>query len=361
MDAVRRPRMTISINGNPTSACVDATITSARSFEAGSFNIGLNAVQAERDLGLDWCAADETSVAISVRLNENGALAPGAAAVTLMNGMVDTVTFDPAGSRFTLVGRDRAAGLIDRPIADAYLNRTSSEIARTLASECGLQSVVQQTTTLVGQYYQFDRSKSSLSIFSRHGNAWDLLVELAAYENFDLWVKETTLYFLPARQSDATIAVHYDSVARTYVSENIDILDMQVERNCQLDQDVQVIVKGWNSRQKTIIAASHPQQDAGPSRSFVVVKPNLLLDEAQSLAISTYERIARHRKVLSCSMVGELNLTARTAITVSGVSPLWDGLYAVDRLVRRFSLRSGYTQRVVARMLSNEDGYVDMA
>jgi hypothetical protein len=103
-----------------------------------------------------------------------------------------TSTFDPLAGTIHITGRDLTAKLIDTKTSENFLNQTSSQIAQTLAARHGLAAQVTATTTRVGTYYSQNHSG-----LSQERSEWDLLVELAAYEDFDVYVRGETLYFQP--------------------------------------------------------------------------------------------------------------------------------------------------------------------
>ena len=197
----RRPRMRLLLNGVPVTGGRSSEIVSSRGSQASSFRVVGNLGDLTRQLGSDWLDQAQLPVAIDYGFLPAGAPEGQLNWVRMITGSADRIDVDPVSGLISLDGRDNASRLIDLPLQDGYLNKTSSDVAQLLASRCGLQFDVDQTTGLVGQYYQIQHTRSAFASASRYGNAWDLLAELADLESFDLWVGQSTLYFKSSTSS----------------------------------------------------------------------------------------------------------------------------------------------------------------
>lgn len=348
---VRRPRMRLVLNSVPVGGCRMAEITSLRGSQASSFRITAGATEITRTLGVGWIDLDRLDVAIDFGLIPPGPDEAGTSWVRMMTGNVDRITLDPVSGQVSLDGRDQAARLIDLPMQDSYLNKTSAEVAALLAAKCGLSSDADPTQELIGQYYQIQHSKSAFSSFSRHGNAWDLLAELAELEGYELWVDGTTLHFKqPATAADDVFDVAYGAADVSGGPCSLTVSSLALDRTFGLSNAMQVNVSSWNSRQRRQISAVHPGSVTGDAQQFLVLKPNLLPDDAERLARTTYARLRSHERVLSITMAGELTLTTRQRVRLAGTGTGWDGIYTVDRIEREMSLEHGFAQHVTARI-----------
>ena len=268
----------------------------------------------------------------------------------MITGAVDRINLDPVSGQVSLSGRDHAARLIDLPMQKAYLNNTSSEVAQKLAQLCDLTGDVDQTTDLIGQYYQIQHTKTAFGSFSRHGNGWDLLAELAELEGYDLWVDGTTLHFKqPAVGGSNLYDVTYTPATTGAASPRLTISDLSMERSLGLSGVLQVTVASWNSRQRRQINANYPVQETEGARQFLVLKPNMLPDEAAALAKNTYVRLQSHQRVITGTMAGELSLTTRDRLRLIGTGTGWDCMYTIDRIDREMSLTDGFVQHITGR------------
>ena len=347
---VRRPRVRHSVNGTPVAGCRSAEIVTRRGSQAASFHVHASFSEFTRALGQGWIDLDTLSVEIDF-----GFLAPGAAEGNLdwtrmIVGAADRVGLDQVTGLVSLEGRDNAARLIDLPLQDAYLNHTSSELAATAADKCGLSADTDATTGLVGQYYQIQHTKAAFGAFSRHANCWDLLAELASIEGYDLWVDGTTLHFKqPVSQDVDVFDITYVATETGAGAPTLSISDLTMERMLGLSGSLQVTVASWNSRQRRQINSTYPAPADTSAKQFLVLKPNLLADQADALAQTTYSQLRAHQRIIRGVMAGELGLTTRNRVRLVGTGTGWDGVYTLDQIERQMSLEKGFVEHIMAR------------
>ena len=344
--AMRRPRLCVLANGAPVAGAQHAELVANNHYAADRFRVSV-ALGADPAMGADfWSAADALTLDVQIGFLPDGAPEGAAAWISLVQGDVDLLSVDPIGGTVRLDGRDRTALLIEARTQETFSNRTSSEIATILAGRHGLTAAVAATTTPVGRYYEIEHDRITLDAFSRATTEWDLLVWLAEREQFDVWVAGSTLYFQPA--SDAV---------STMVLEPGALIDLSMERALTLARDIEVTVKSWNSRQQNAFTQTARSGSGGAPASntpasYVYVRPNLTPDQALKIAQGRLTELSRHERVILASMPGELTLTPRTQIALTGTGTAFDQTYFIDRIERRLSVRGGFTQRVRARNVS---------
>jgi hypothetical protein len=209
---------------------------------------------------------------------------------------------------------------------------------------------VTATATPVGQYYELEHDRTTLNQFSHATTEWDRLVFLAQNEGFDVFVQVTTLYFQPAgsasREPEATL--------RPVPTENgpANVMELRIERTLTLARDIEVTVKSWNSRQRnayTQTARATGGGRSGAPQSYVLVRPNLLPDEALKLAQNWLAALTQHERVISAVMPGELALTPRSVVAVEGTGTSFDQIYYVDTIERHLSFNGGFVQHLRAK------------
>ena len=93
--------------------------------------------------------------------------------------------------------------MIDAYRQQDFVNQTASEVVSSIAQYHGLTPVVTATSGSVGRYYGDGFTRLSLGQFSRIRSDWDLVVELARENGFDVFVQGATLYFQPANPMNA--------------------------------------------------------------------------------------------------------------------------------------------------------------
>jgi phage protein D len=353
-DIVRRPRLRLTVNGSVI-ACMSAEITSQRGSHAATFRREVNHNILSPGSGSSWLDVDQIEVVVDIGFAGQGAALP-TVWTSMVSGIVDRVSLDPVLSLAVLDGRDYAARLIDLPLQDAYLNKTGAEVARDLASRCGLAADVDDTAGLVGQYYQIQHSKTVFGAYSRHANGWDLLSELAEIENYELWVDGRTLHFKRPSQAGQPLAVSFGpgNAGGSFPVLNVDTLSL--DRTTGLSGPVQVGIDSWNSRQKQRITARYPVSVSGKVRLYTILKPNLQAEQADALAKAAYLQLRARKRTLLATMAGELTLTPRRTLQMTGTGTGWDTVYIVDRIVRHICLQRGFTQHISAVTLEDESG-----
>lgn len=333
---LRTPQLGVLVNGVALAGAVSAEVTSNSHYAADRFRVR-TALRAD-DPSL-WAQAD---MLVEVRMGLGGAWA------SLVTGAVDRLDIDPVQEVVELEGRDLTAGLIEARTQETFANRTSSEIATILAGRQGLGTDVAATGTPVGRYYQSEHDRITLDQFSRATTQWDLLVFLARHEGFDVWVDGTTLHFQPQVTGSA------GAVALTPG----DCMDLRLERSLTLARDIEVTVKSWNTRQQaafTQTARSGPQGSAGSGTAsgkvqrYVYVRPNLTPQDALQLASRILADLSRHERVVRATLPGELALTPRSLVQLSGTGTDFDQVYYVAEIERRLSVAGGFVQTVRAK------------
>lgn len=343
--SVRTPRLRVLANGVPLVGVQDAALVNNNHFASDRFHLGIA-------MGADPVGYAELAAQVDVLIDVQVSL-DGASFVSMLQGAVDTLVIDTVGQIMRLDGRDLSAGLIEARTQETFANRTASEIAQTLAERHGLDADVQATTTLAGRYWQIEHDRIVLNQFGRATTEWDLLVTLAQFEGFDVWMTGTTLHFRAAA-AQAAAATVVRPVAT--VSGPANVMALRLERSLTLARDIQVIVKSWNSRQRNAFVQTARRQGHGATRgkvqTYVYVVPNLTPDDALKYAQSRLAELTRHERVVTAEMPGELRLMPRMKLRIEGTGTDFDQDYWVDRVERHFSVQDGFSQSVHARNTS---------
>lgn len=351
---VRAPRLRLFANGSEVQGVREAFVTANNHFAADRFTVTL-ALGADPVADAAFWAA-QGFVMIDLQAGFAEAISPlGVIAWTsLIQGAVDTVRIDALRENVILEGRDLTAVFIESRIQQSFANQTSSDIATLLAAKHGMQAAVTPTTTPVGRYYNSEHDRITLDQFSRATTEWNLLVWLAEREGFDVFVSGTTLYFQP-RAADLLPAATFSATAGT----GANALDLVMERALTLAGDISVTVKSWNSREgaaftQTVTASGVSalgSQGAAP-QSYVFVRPNLSPDEALRYATNKLQELTQHERVVLVRLPGELLLTPRDMIAVTGTNTAFDQLYFIDTIERDIRFDGGFTERIRAKNTS---------
>ena len=267
-------------------------------------------------------------------------LSLGGPPTSLLQGEADTIRSDVLNRTVEIDGRDLTARLLDARTQETFSNQTASEIAQTLASRHNLTPNVTATSTLAGRYYATEHDRISLGQFSRTTTEWDLLTFLAAREGFEAFITGQTLTFAPLGTAAPTLTLTPDLC-----------ISLSLEHTLTLARDIQVTVKSWNTRQQAAVSqtaksTAQGRRTGGSPQHIVVVRPNLTSNDALQLANRILADLSAHERLVHAELPGELSLTPRSRIRLTGTGTDFDQLYYVAELDRHFSAGHGFTERL---------------
>ncbi len=272
----------------------------------------------------------------------------GGRATSLLQGEADSISIDAINMTVEIDGRDLTARLLDARTQETFANQTASDIAATLASRNGLTPMVTATTTLAGRYYGNEHDRITLGQFARSTTEWDLLTFLAAREGFEVFVTGQQLCFQP-RSSGA--------MPRLLTPD--DCMSLSLERSLMLAKGVQVTVKSWNTHSQAAVTHTAqrpaPGGTAGAAQPIIVVRPNLSPDAAQQLAQCIMTDLSGHERLVHATLPGEVSLTPRSLVALSGTGTEFDQTYYIAELDRHFSADSGFTERLLLKSEASDD------
>lgn len=79
------------------------------------------------------------------------------------------------------------------------------------------------------------------------------------------------------------------------------------------------------------------------TQRYIFVRPNLTEDQALQLAQTTAEQITRQERHVEIEMPGELTLSPRSQVAITGTGTSFDQSYWVDSIHRQVSM-AGFRQ-----------------
>ena len=329
---VRRPWLSVLVNGVPLPGATEASVTSTAFFGSDWFTV-------RAALSGDAAAwAGMPRILVDVRM----ALSPLGGFVSLVQGFADRVSVDPVAGVLVIEGRDRSADLIEARTQETFANRTASEIAAILAARHGLGASVQPTTTPVGRYWELGHDRLTLNAAGRATTEWDLLVLLARREGFDVWVSGETLYFQPPDMASPPVVVPMNAAT-----------SVRLDRALTFAGDILVLVKSWHSRAgSACVGTAQTNRGAASVREYVYLVPNLTPDDAAIYAQTMLDELTRHELVARLEMPGELALAPRMRMLLQGTGTIFDTVLRIDEVERRLHATRGFSQVVRARAAS---------
>ena len=342
----------------PLNGAISVSATTNNYYQSDVFSAEF-AIKSKADLQF-WAGQPRAVIDIQMTLDGN-------AWSSILIGECDKVSIIPFSGQVSVNGRDLTARFIEAKTQETFANQTSSEVAQTLAARHGMTAVVTPTTTLVSRFYQDDYTEISLGQFSRSTTEWDLLTNLAKHEGFDCFVSGLVLYF-KARVDPASTP--WVVAADPYSTPEVcNVSDLRLERSLTLARDIVVEVRSWDSRNqrgftKTAKAigakgAQAASSGKGPAaQRYSIVLPNLTEDQAQKKANSILHEMSKHERTISFHAPGDLVLSPRCMVQVTGTQTEFDQAYYVDSVARHISLNEGFSMDVTAKNRSADSSNV---
>lgn len=350
--AVRRPLVQALQDGQPLAGLIRAEVENNSYYQADSFHLEFAASAAPPgwwDVEPPWL--------LDVQFSLNAA----ASWTSLLIGEVNHMVMNLQTGTLLVDGHDLSSRLIESPTQEAFVNQTSSQVATILAGRHNLSAQVTPTSTLVGRYYEGDHVRDTANQFSRTTTEWDLLIYLAQREGFDVFVSGTTLHFEPITSPDSNpFVVRWDHASAI---PRMNITTLQMQRSLTLAKDIEVWVRSWSSQRgkgfvrksrasgtrRASAVSGNSSGSSNTTQRYTYVRPNLTEAAAQALANQIAADLTRHERVLEIQMPGELALTARNLVQLTGTSTSFDQTYYISELRRSLSFHEGFRMSIRAK------------
>ncbi len=335
----------VSINGSLVQGLLRASITTTNCFSADTYSLTI-AVDPDgpEDIAF-WSTISEAMVEVrAVTLNTRGPRYQG-----LIAGMADSIHLDPVRGTVAVEGRDLSASMIDSYRQQDFVNQTASEIVATIASFHGLQPLVVPTGGNIGRYYADGYTKISLGRFSQFRSDWDLVVQLARQNAFDIFVEGRILYFQPSQAS---------FISPIPISLR-DVHGIRIERNLGVTNEASARVQSWSSQNM----AAYGSDNAGgagtnanldPSSSalpFLFSAPNYTAQQVTDAAGRYASELTSLNTVVSLDMPWDLSFAPRSTCLLVDTESAFDTTYKIYTIERLFSSSSGSRQLIRAAQI----------
>jgi phage protein D len=265
---------------------------------------------------------------------------------SLITGLIDTIHIDPIQRTVGIEGRDLSSSMIDSYRQQDFVNQTASEIVATIAQYHNLAPVVTPTTGNIGRYYSDGYTKLSLGQFSRLQSDWDLVVQLARQNNFDVFVEGQSLYFQPDNGFDGPplpVSLRQVQSAR-------------IERNIGISPNTAAKVQSWNSQNmaaydsgnSSVGTIAADQSASARNLPFLFSGSNYTAQQVTDAAERYTAELTRLGTVLNLGMPWDLSFAPRVACLLQGTDSVFDTIYRIESVERHYCSTSGSTQLIRA-------------
>jgi phage protein D len=327
---------------------------------ADTFRVGFAVASLPVARDAAWFAI-QTEITVEIfasdRPTDPGAYVP-AAGDRVIYGQVDDIDYHPALGTIELTGRDLTSRLIDTRTSVNNSNQTASQIASIIAGQHGLKPVVTATTTRVGTYYANDHVD-----VSQQQSEWEILIKLADYEGFDVFVTGDELHFEPKPpEGSSHYALVWTPPTPDTAHPSLNATTIALSRSLTIAKGVSVEVRSWNAKQKKAFTAAWPRQvkqvkpgaSTNENQTYRFSIPGLTQDQAQARAQKLYAQIVQHMVKLSADLPGDGLLDCTKTISLRGTGTAFDQVYFPDSVRRSMSMDEGYRMSVTAKNISQD-------
>ena len=331
---------TATINGNPVYGILHISVMKSNCYTADTFSatfaIGpppLNGIKF-------WASLSNVYLEINIKTG------PVSGTITLITGMLDLMTIDPINGIVSVEGRDLSASLVDSSSQEDFVNQTASEIVKIIAQNHGLDAVISSTFGSVGRYVEDNYTKLSLGQFSRFRSDWDLIVELARENGYDVFVEGRTLYFQPA------VDIAFGS-RRLYRS---NYRSIRLERVLSQNTTQSVHMRSWNCQNMVSYVSDSSLDTNGTGQASNIVTnanylfstPNLTSHQVDQSAVRYDREVRRLRVVVVIEGPWDLGISPRAPFYIAETYSILDGPYQVESIERHYTSSSGSSQTIRA-------------
>ena len=330
----------IALNGSSIQGLLHASIVTSNCFSSDTYSLTFAIGPSPLGNITFWSSLSAAYVEIGV------ITAYEPISQSLISGMIDSIHLDPIQGTAAIEGRDLSSSMIDAYRQQDFVNQTASEVASTVALHHGLTPVVTATSGNVGRYYGDGYTRLSLGQFSRLRSDWDLMVQLARENSFDVFVQGSNLFFQPSTSSGTT-PVH---IALR------DVKTIRFERTLTIPSSTQARVQSWNSQNMASYNSNSTSDGGGTIQNasttsgqpFLFSASNFTSQQVSDSAGRYAAELSRLGILLHIEMPWDLSLSPRTEILIDETNSMFDTIYRIDNIERHYSTTSGSSQIIRA-------------
>lgn len=355
--STRQPRGVVQLNGQTVPGWRSFEITNGTYFEADSFHVDFAVSDLPDSNNAKWFA-EQTETFVELFAGFPSDLeSPNVAEMTsLIYGRIDNITYDLVKTLIKVTGRDLTGAFIDKKLTADYPNKTSSQIVTTLiGGHAGISAAVTATTAKVGTYYAIDQVQMQAD-----RSEWDLICYLARQEGFIAYMSGKTLVFGPDPIPDSTPYQLQWIAGEDGAPPQANVEELSLLRSQTISKGISVTVRSYNGAGKANVSASYPTRPksitpgkASPygatQQYFFRLPAGSTPRQCQAYAEKRYHEIVEHEMKLEAVLPGDVVLTTKTMIRLSGTGTEWDQTYFPKSITRALNEDGGFTMTLSAQ------------
>jgi uncharacterized protein len=343
-----KPDFDILINGSPLPAQAEpyiASVTIDSDTQLPSmFTIDLTGAETQKE-EIPWVDDQklfEIGNVIEIKLGYMGDVE------SLIVGEITSLEPEFAFNRkpsFTVRGYDRRHRLQRGQKNRTFTQQKDSQIATQIASEAGLTAQTTDTQVIYDYVIQADQTDM------------EFLLQRAAQIRYEVVVQDKTLIFRPVANAESAVLT---------LSLDQDLLEFY-PRLSMAEQVSEVMVRGWNAKEKTEIVGRARKGDisttmGGQATGAAIVEnkfgatvglishhPVMTQAEADQMAKARLNRSALALIAGEGICWGRTDLQPGKVIKIDGIGKRFSGRYYVTTAIHRYTAAEGYQTRFTVR------------
>ncbi len=350
---VIRPRITLKSGGVSLPSPQRLEIHRSRMAEISMFT----AVIPVEGLTAQWFDPTDTStneidIEIFCGFLDSGSAEGTESFSRIFSGLVDYIEYHPETQVVVASGRDWACRLIEYELSEtSFLNMSASDALGTLAEEVGLETDIDSTDGLVGQFYQYEHKARGVPGMHRYQTGWDFCVGMQREYGYDLWADDKTLHFRAPDISSSPLTLDWTAASSASSCPAGPVNNLTLARRFTYPRNASVTVSSWDARQRCIHSATYPSDENTTSAGYnFTAAVGTTQDQCLKLAKLRFNDLTAHERMLRMSVHPELDISPRQRIRLQGTGTTFDSvIYTVDEVFFLYDSR-GISKNITLRV-----------
>ena len=319
---------TVTVNGQPINVTrLEVCLTKTKKSETFRATVAMYDPAAQ---GLDQAAGSNVTVSI------NGQQIGG-------TFILEHPEYDFGETRIEISGRDAASSqLIDTQNTQTFTNQQPNQVVQQLAGNVPVD--MDTVSQDAGKIYQLD-----YNAITHRGSAWSAILRLADINGMNAYVTGGTLYWKSIDEQLPSYQIQWSPPsARGYATSNV--LRLRCHKNGQMGKEINVTSKSHNHKAKKTLSASATAGGSVPGNlDYNYVIAGATQDQLQNFSTKKSREHAKHAFDIDVEIPGDLTVTPRMSLQLSGTGTSFDTQYDVQDVKHEAEWGAGFVTHVTGK------------
>ena len=337
--SVRQPVAIITVLGQNVH-CTEATANLSRDAKTDTLQ-----VKASLSAGPDadfWSTANKMEITCTIIDGAGGS-------AQVFDGEVDSVSCDFGSGTVEISARDKSAKMLNKKSGFKHNNKKPHEIVQYYAGQSGLSVDADQISDKAGKTFQIDYDK----LIHRMSD-WHAVQHVAEEHGMIAYATNGKLYFKKIPESLPSYSVYFVPPINGVAQSNVKSLT--AKRNVQLGKTIKTHVHSWNHKGQAKYEGLATESGGGDTLDYHIHHPQLTQSQANSRAKAHSDKAMRHELDVSVEIPGDISVTPRMNLLLSGTNSAWDQLHDISTVTHKVSVDGGFTTSISTKAKSKKRG-----